>query len=135
PKLKLPHLSVKGKFSLTPPQVPSFGINWYQTGGIATGASVVGIGENGDEAILPLSNTKRMKPFAQTVANMMSDHYMRSGEIGNGGGSARVEQLLEQLLSKEQYIVLDTGELVGATYPHYDREGGNTAQLKERWSR
>ena len=74
PKLKLPHLSVSGKFSLAPPSVPKFGIDWYATGGIFTGPSVVGIGEAGDEAVLPLSNKGRMKPFAKAVAGFMPDN-------------------------------------------------------------
>lgn len=70
PKIKLPHFKVSGKFSLNPPSVPSFGVEWYKTGGVFDGASVIGVGEAGPEAVVPLKG-HRMKPFAETIAGMM----------------------------------------------------------------
>ena len=63
PKLKMPHVSIKGKFSLSPPSVPSFGIEWYKSGGIMTSPTLFGVngnklmagGEAGPEAILPIN--------------------------------------------------------------------------------
>lgn len=59
-------------FGFNIPTVPS--VSWFQTGGIFTGASVIGVGENGDEAVVPLSNKTRMKPFAEAVASMIPDN-------------------------------------------------------------
>ena len=52
--IKLPHLSISGKLSLNPPSVPKISIDWYKTGGIFDSPSVIGVGESGSEAVVPL---------------------------------------------------------------------------------
>lgn len=93
PKPKLPHFSLSGSFSLNPPSVPKLGVNWYKTGGIATGHSIVGVGEAGDEAIVPLSDKHRMKPFAYAVASLMPDVDRVSSEQ-DAGVAINVESLV-----------------------------------------
>ena len=52
--IKLPHFSITGKFSLKPPSVPKLDIDWYKTGGIFDSPSLIGVGEAGPEAVVPL---------------------------------------------------------------------------------
>ena len=52
--LKLPHFKITGKFSLNPPSTPHIGVDWYARGGIFDGPSVIGVGEKGPEAVVPL---------------------------------------------------------------------------------
>lgn len=61
PKIKMPKISITGKFSLDPPSVPKFSITWNKEGAIFTRPTIFntplgfqGVGEAGAEAVLPI---------------------------------------------------------------------------------
>lgn len=96
PKLKLPHFEISGKFSLNPPSVPKFGIEWYKKAmdnpvmftkpsvfGInpATG-NMRGAGEAGDEVMIG----------KETMLNMIRQ------AVQEGNNNADIVRLLEILL-------------------------------------
>lgn len=138
PKLKLPHVSIKGEFSLMPPKVPSFGIEWYKDGGIMekptmfgfnpfTGKGMVG-GEAGAEAITPISVLK---------------DYVREAvreENGNNNLIVYVQKLINMLATYfpqivdglDRPIVLDDGTLVSRLAPRMNAEFGEINKGRER---
>ena len=114
PKIKLPHFTIDGSFSLNPPSIPKFGIDWYKSGGIMTKPTAFGInpdsgkvmagGEAGPEAIAPIELLKQ---------------YVREAVEERDEGMYEVLEailaLLREWLPKcpGGPIVLDSGALVG----------------------
>ena len=113
PHLKLPHVHISGHFSLTPPSVPHFSIDWYKKGGIMTsptlfgmnGSSLMAGGEAGAEAILPL------KGFYTQLAQMLDERL-------NMAGMERYLAIIADNSSKGIY--LEDGTLVGHLLPAID---------------
>lgn len=62
--IKLPHFDISGSFSISPPKTPKLSVEWYAKGAILNrptifgrnGRNLIGGGEAGPEAVLPISN-------------------------------------------------------------------------------
>ena len=64
--IKMPHFSIEGEFSINPPSVPHFDIDWYAAGAIFDAPTLIptmyglkGVGEAGPEAVSPISVLQR----------------------------------------------------------------------------
>ena len=84
PKIKLPHFSVSGG---EPPwgimgmgSLPKISISWYARGGVVNGPSLIGVGENGPEAVIPLEKNKY---WIRSVAQDM----LAEAQQGAGGNN------------------------------------------------
>ena len=69
--------------------MPKLNIAWHKNGGILDSSTLIGAGEAGAEAIVPLSSQRRMKPFAHAVASMMPE-----GNNSGGNTSIHVAQMI-----------------------------------------
>lgn len=84
PKLKMPHFSIKGSFSLNPPSVPKLSVDWYKKamfGGMILNSPTIfgynsktgqflGAGEAGSETVVGTSSL--MKMIRQAVADAIN---------------------------------------------------------------
>lgn len=80
PKIKMPHFSISGSFSLNPPSIPKFSVSWYKMGGVFDSPTLFpygngqigGLGEAGAEAIVPLEkNTEWLDKIAERLSGGM----------------------------------------------------------------
>ncbi len=97
PSIKLPHFSMSGSFGINPPSVPSFGVNWYKTGGVFTKPVLAGFGDV-NEAIVPFSG-----PHANRIASLIADN-MPSGNNGSGSGEIIIQNLVIQANNEQQGV-------------------------------
>lgn len=113
PHIKLPHFSISGKLSLSPPSVPHINIDWYKEGGIMAGPTIFGMngsslmagGEAGKEAILPLTE------FYTKLENILTSKLNTTG----------MERYLAVIAANSgKGIYLDDGTLVGRLLPAID---------------
>ena len=81
PHIRLPHFRVSGGFSINPPSVPHFGIEWYKKGAIFTKPTLFntpygmkGVGEAGAEAVLPI----------EKLSSIMADAMNQTREVDAG---------------------------------------------------
>lgn len=76
--IKLPHFDISGGFSIAPPKTPKLSVDWYAEGGILNSPTIFGMngnkmlggGEAGEEAVLPIS---KLLDYMRT-ANMESNN-------------------------------------------------------------
>ena len=119
PKPKLPHIKVGSKAVFGGKvSIPTFSIDWYAKGGFFNGASIIGVGEAGREAVLPLENKRNMKPYAQAVASLMNDF---TG--GNNGGTYNINITQNNTINSELDIKKVSQELARETERECRRRG------------
>lgn len=101
PKLKLPHFSIDGKFSLNPPSVPKFGISWYAKGALFTKPTIIpanGFGEAGNEYALPLNRTS-LAPLANMIGEMVNQKLNAANMVDYD----KIEKIIGKY-SKKEYV-------------------------------
>ena len=128
PHIKLPHFSISGSFSLSPPSVPHINIDWYRSGGIMAGPTIFGMngsslmagGEAGKEAILPLTEfySKLESILTSRLNTGTMERYLAVIAANSGKG-----------------IYLDDGTLVGHLLPAIDSGLANYSIRARRGNR
>ena len=109
PRIKLPHFNISGSFSLMPPRIPSFSVDWYARGGVFNSPSIIGVGEAGQEAVMPLErNTGWISILAQKLAERMpannapTSYPLPSGDIVIQIGGHEFGRVAIQEINREQ---------------------------------
>lgn len=109
PKIKLPHFSIQGSFSLKPPSVPSLGVDWYDKGGIFSSPQIIGVGEKRPEFVGALDDLR----------------YLIRDELNKNANVNSVQTIVVP-------VNLEGQQIATVTAPYSDRISGTNVKLMER---
>lgn len=116
PHIKLPHFSIKPKGwklgDLLKGSIPHLGIDWYAQGGIFNSPSVIGVGEAGPEAVLPIEKL-------QVMLGSMADDIVNGVNMG-----MRLAGAGEQVITIPIYL-----------YPSGAKMGEETVKIYDQYKR
>mgnify|MGYP000899209414 CR=1 FL=1 len=91
PKPKLPHIKVKTKRETVGDVrliYPDFDVEWYAKGGIFTRPSIIGVGEAGKEAVIPLDKLPGL------ISDALKKAFPAGATTGVTGGNIIVQQMI-----------------------------------------
>ena len=132
PKIKLPHFSIKGKFSLDPPSVPSLSVSWYAKGGFFNKPTVLqGLGEAGPEYALPL-NERSLTPLATMLNKLTVNGENGLADVLASRFDAAVNRMTDRLEKLEMAVYLDGERVSNKMAGHNDTKSAERALLVER---
>lgn len=94
PKIKLPHFAIKPKGwkigDLLKGSIPTLGIDWYAKGGIFNSPRVIGVGEAGSEAVVPIDRLEGMISASNSQMVTALVTALQAAATGAGGGTMEV---------------------------------------------
>lgn len=112
PKPKLPHFNVSWN-DFGPVSLPSVSISWYAKGGIFGSPSVIGVGEAGQEAVLPIDR----------LSDLMADAMAQLGAFGQQPAQVVTVNVELNAQVRDGMDAYETGQQIGA---------GIASKLKQR---
>lgn len=141
PKIKLPHFSASGSFSLNPPSVPSFSVSWYKKayenamvlsdptifGYSSTSGKMLGGGEgNGNEVVAGEAHLMNMIQEAVAAQNEALVYYLQT----------LVDMLADyfpQVIAASSHdIVTNDGAIIARYAPMFNTALGKISVRKDR---
>lgn len=119
PTLKLPHVSVTGgeaPFGIAGKgSLPKFSVDWYEQGGVFNKPSVIGVGEAGTEAVMPLeNNTEWIGLLANMITSKMDSSIVptNTSSVVNGGDTSNTNSYMTNTTNNNQSVSGDTDNSV-----------------------